>query len=143
PPYSFNIAGLPFRSGGTYGAPAFDPVRHRLVVVWPDIIGTYAQVYMSWAPASNLSAWSTPVAIAPAAGDRFQNEFTIAPNGRYDVSFYDRSYTGNAQADITYAQSLDGGASWASRRVTSKSFDPGQWGVPSSSALGSRPFVAH
>ena len=57
------------------------------------------------------------------------------------MSFYDRSYTGNAQVDITYAQSLDGGASWQSRRVTSKSFDPGQWGVPSSNAQGFRPFI--
>jgi hypothetical protein len=141
PPYCFNISGLPFRSGGTYAAPAYDPVRNRLVVIWPDIIGPYAQVYLSWAPASDLSRWSMPVAIAPAAGDRFQNEFTIAPNGRYDVSFYDRSYTGNAKVDITYAQSLDGGASWHSRRVTTASFDPGQWGVPSSNVQGFRPFI--
>ena len=97
---------------------------------------------MSWAPAGNLSQWSNPVAIAPANGDRFQNEFTIAPNGRYDVSFYDRSYTGNTKVDITYAQSLDGGASWQSRRVTTgKSFDPAGWGVPSSNAQGFRPFI--
>ena len=141
PPYCFNIAGLPFRSGGTYAAPAFDPVRNRLVAIWPDIVGQYAQIYMSWAPASDLSRWSTPVAIAPAAGDRFQNELTIAPNGRYDVSFYDRSYTKNAQVDVTYAQSLDGGATWATRRVSQKSFDPGVWGVPSSNAQGFRPFI--
>lgn len=141
PPYCFNIAGLPFRSGGTYAAPAFDPVRNRLVAIWPDIVGQYAQIYMSWAPASDLSRWSTPVAIAPAAGDRFQNELTIAPNGRYDVSFYDRSYTKNAQVDVTYAQSLDGGVTWATRRVSQKSFDPGVWGVPSSNAQGFRPFI--
>jgi hypothetical protein len=139
PTSCFNITGLPFRSGGTYPAPAYDPVRKRLVVIWPDIIGTYAQVYVSSAPASDLTRWTTPVAIAPAAGDRFQNEFTIAPNGRYDVSFYDRSYTANTQVDITYAQSLDGGASWVSKRVTTSSFDPGKWGVPSGTSF--RPFI--
>ena len=139
PGYCFNLAGAPFRSGGTYPAPAFDPVRNRLVVVWPDIIGTYAQVYSSWASASDLTKWSAPAAIAPAAGDRFQNEFTIAPNGRYDVAFYDRSYSANTKVDITYAQSLDGGRTWASRRVSSASFDPAAWGVPSGS--GFRPFI--
>ena len=57
------------------------------------------------------------------------------------MSFYDRSYTKNAQVDVTYAQSLDGGVTWATRRVSQKSFDPGVWGVPSSNAQGFRPFI--
>src|SRR3954452_22021169 len=58
---------------------------------------------------------------------------------RIDVSFYDRSYTANRQVDMTYAASSDGGATWTSQRVSSKSFDPSQLGVPSGS--GFRPFI--
>src|SRR5207237_6918366 len=131
PPYCFNISGAPFRSGGTYPAPAFDAVRNRLVLIWPDIVGTYGQVYLSTAPANDLTRWSAPSAVAPAAGDQFQSELSIASNGRYDVSFYDRSYTGNSQVDVTYATSADGGATWRTVRVTPASFDPAEWGVPS------------
>ena len=68
-------------------------------------------------------------------------EFGIAPNGRYDASFYDRRYTNNLFVDLTYATSSDGGATWSTARVSTSSFDPSTWGVPSSSALGYRPFI--
>lgn len=139
PPYCFNIAGSAFRSGGTYPVPAFDPVRNRLDVIWPDIVGPYGQIYFTSASASDLTRWTTPLAIAPGSGDRFQNEISIAPDGRIDVSFYDRSYSGNALVDVTYATSSDGGATWRTKRVTTAGFDPALWGVPSGS--GFRPFV--
>ena len=66
---------------------------------------------------------------------------SIAPNGRIDVSFYDRSYTQNQLVDLTLASSDDGGETWASQRVSNSSFDPSKWGVPSSSASGFRPFI--
>jgi hypothetical protein len=68
-------------------------------------------------------------------------ELGIAPNGRYDVSFYDREYSSNQLVDLTYATSANGGATWSRYRVTPSSFDPSTWGVPSSSALGYRPFI--
>jgi hypothetical protein len=68
-------------------------------------------------------------------------EFGIAPNGRYDASFYDRRYTNNMLVDFTYASSADGGATWSNARVSKSSYDPSTWGVPSSSALGYRPFI--
>jgi len=67
-------------------------------------------------------------------------ELGIAPNGRYDVSFYDREYSANQLVDLTYATSSNGGASWSRFRVTQTSFDPSLWGVPSSSAPF-RPFI--
>ncbi len=139
PPFCFNISGSPFRAGGSYPAPGFDPVRNRLYVVYPDIVGQYAQIYFTSAPAGNLTQWTTPVAVAPAAGDRFESELSVATNGRIDLSFYDRSYTDNALVDLTYATSNDGGSIWVTKRVTSAGFDPAQWGVPSSS--GFRPFI--
>jgi hypothetical protein len=139
PPACFNISGTPFRAGGSYPAPAFDAARNRLYVVYPDIAGQYAQIYFTSAPANDLSHWTTPVAVAPAAGDRFESELSVAPDGRIDLSFYDRSYTKNALVDLTYATSSDGGATWTTRRVTSAGYDPGQWGVPSGASF--RPFV--
>ena len=91
--------------------------------------------------APDLTGWTEPTAIAPTAGDQFQAEMSIAPNGRIDVSFYDRGYTQNRLVDVTLASHEDGGATWLSQRVSSSSFDPSQWGVPSSSASGFRPFI--
>jgi hypothetical protein len=139
PPYCFNIPGGPFRSGGSYPAPAYDTVRDRLDVVVPDIVGRYGQVYFYSLDPGTLHVLSGPTAVATAAGDQFQNELSIAPNGRIDVSFYDRSYSGNALVDLTYATSGDGGATWRKARVTTAGFDPSTWGVPSSS--GFRPFI--
>lgn len=139
PPYCFNIPGAPFRAGGSYPVPAFDPTRNRLYVVFPDIVGQYAQIYFTSAQADDLQHWTTPVAVAPAAGDRFENEMSVASNGRIDLSFYDRSYSNNKLVDLTYAASTDGGKSWATKRVTGSGYNPGNWGVPSSS--GFRPFI--
>jgi hypothetical protein len=139
PPFCFNISGGQFRSGGSYPAPAFDLARDRLDVIFADIRGTYAQVYFTSAPASDLTDWSTPQPIAPGAGDRFQAEMSTAPGGRIDVSFYDRAYSANTLVDLTYATSADGGATWTTARVTPAGFDPSQWGVPGGAAP--RPFI--
>jgi hypothetical protein len=141
PTYCFNIWGGQFRAGGTYPVPAYDAVRNRLVVAYADIVGPYGQMYVSSASANDLTRWTAPRAIAPAPADQFMGEFGIAPNGRYDASFYDRRYTNNVLVDFTYATSADGGATWTNARVSRSSFDPSTWGVPSSSALGYRPFI--
>jgi hypothetical protein len=137
PPYCFNISGGAFRAGGSYPAPAFDPVRNRLDVAIPDIRGQYAQIFLySLRPDLTLASQTM---VPAGAGDRFENELTIAPNGRIDLSFYDRGYSGNRLVDLTYATSSDGGATWGFARVTAAGFDPSQWGVPSGS--GFRPFI--
>jgi hypothetical protein len=141
PTYCFNISGGQFRAGGTYPAPAFDASRNRLVVAYADIAGLHGQMYVTSASASDLTSWTAPLAIAPASSDQFMGELGIAPNGRYDVSFYDREYTANQLVDFTYATSSDGGATWSHAAVSSSAFDPSTWGVPSSSVLGYRPFI--
>src|SRR5207253_3119131 len=112
-----------------------------LDVIYADIVGGKAQVFFTSAPASDPTQWSMPTIVAAGSGDRFQAELSAAPTGRVDVSFYDRSYSGNALVDLTYATSADGGSTWRSARVTPSSFDPYAWGVPSGSALGRRPFL--
>jgi hypothetical protein len=138
PPTCFNISGGQFRAGGTYPAPAFDAARNRLDVVYADIKGTYAQIYFQSAPAADLTSWTAPKAIAPAAGDQFEAEMGTA-GGRIDVAYYDRKYSHNRLVDVTYAVSSDRGQSWRTARVTSSGFDPSQWGVPAGS--GFRPFI--
>ena len=140
PPYCFNILGGQFRAGGTYPAPAYDAARNRIVVAYADINPFFGQMYVTSAPANDLTNWTTPTAIAAAPADQFMGELGIAPNGRYDVSFYDREYTSNQLVDLTYATSSDGGATWSHYRVTRAGFDPSTWGVPSSSAPF-RPFI--
>jgi hypothetical protein len=146
PPYCFNISGLPFRAPGSYPAPAFDAARNRLDVVYADITADgVAKVLFTSAPAGGVgdpAQWSRPVVVAPATGDRFAAELSVSTVGRIDVMFDDRSYSGNTLADITYAWSTDGAATWSSTRVSTAGFDPGLYGVPSaSSPTGIRPFI--
>ena len=146
PPGCFNISGLPFRAPGSYPAPAFDAARNRLDVVYSDIAADgLAKVFFTSAPAAGTSdpaQWSRPAVVAPGTGDRFAAEVSVSSAGRVDVMFDDRSYSGNALADITYAWSTDGGAGWTSTRVSTAGFDPGLYGVPSaSSPTGFRPFI--
>jgi hypothetical protein len=98
-------------------------------------------MYVTSAPVSDLTNWTGPTAIAAAPADQFMGELGIAPNGRYDLSFYDRRYTANKLVDFTYATSSNGGGTWTTARVSSKGYDPSTWGVPSSNALGYRPFI--
>ncbi|HYT03904.1 MAG TPA: sialidase family protein [Gemmatimonadales bacterium] len=143
PPYCFNISGGPFRGPGSYPAPAFDATRNRLVVVYSDIdVDGLAKVFFASAAAGDVTHWSQPAVVAPGAGDRFGAEVGVAANGRVDVMFDDRSYSGNTLVDVTYAWSGDGGATWSSTRVTKSGFDPSQYGVPCGScANGIRPFI--
>ena len=139
PDACFNISGNPFRAGGSYPAPAFDNAHNRLDVLIADIRGTYAQMYLySLKPDLTLD-FATQ--IPGGFGDRFMGELSAAPNGRLDASYWDRGYSDNKLVDLTYATSADGGRTWAQARVTRAGYDPYDWGVPSGSALGRRPFI--
>ena len=140
PPYCFNISGGQFRGPGSYPAPAYDAANDRLYVAFTDIVNGRARVFLTSASARDLTAWTTPAEVAPgAAGDRFAAELSISSGGRIDVGIYDRSYSNNTLADITYATSADDGASWTTQRVTKSGFDPSQYGVPAGSTF--RPFI--
>ncbi len=138
PPYCFNITGGAFRAGGSYPAPAFDPVRNRLDVLTADIRGgPYAQMYLYSVRPDLTLDFST---MLPAGfGDRFMGELSAAPNGRLDASFWDRGYSSNQLVDLTYATSAAGGHTWRQARVTTAGYDPSQWGVPA--GAGFRPFI--
>src|SRR6266567_4177168 len=122
PSFCFNIpvgpSGTPFRGPGSYPAPAFDATRNRADVVFADLVNGLGRIYFTSAAASDPGHWSPPVEIAPGTGDRFGAEISVATNGRIDVMFDDRSYSGNALVDVTYASSTDGGATWTTTRVS-------------------------
>ncbi|HYZ90300.1 MAG TPA: hypothetical protein VE620_13465, partial [Myxococcales bacterium] len=141
--YCFNISGGQFRGPGSYPAPAVDPVRNRLMVAYTDIVGGLGQILLTSAPLENITAWTTPSVVAPGAGDRINVEMSIeAGSGRIDLMTNDRSWSNNTLFDVTYLGSSDGGATWTTRRVTPTSWDPSQYGVPSSSSTsGFRPFI--
>jgi hypothetical protein len=146
PPYCFNLSGGAFRGPGSYPAPAFDPVRNRIDVVYADIdVDGRAKVFFTSVPAdqaTDAAAWSTPGVIAPGTGDRFGVELSATAGGRLDVMFDDRSYSGNALVDVTYASSTDGGATWSTTRVSKSGFDPSAYGVPCGTCTdGIRPFL--
>ncbi|HEY3113945.1 MAG TPA: sialidase family protein [Gemmatimonadaceae bacterium] len=139
PPYCFNISGGQFRGPGSYPAPAYNQANDRLYVAYADIVGGRAKIFITSAKTSDLGKWSDPAVVADGgSGDRFAAELSTAPNGRLDVAFYDRSYTGNALVDMTYASSTDG-VTWSTVRITKSGFDPSQYGVPSGSGI--RPFI--
>jgi hypothetical protein len=80
---------------------------------------------------------SPPALAASRTAEHFGAELSVSAGGRVDVMFDDRSYSGNALADIAYAWSTDGAGTWSATRVSIAGFDPGLYGVPS----GSNPTV--
>jgi len=143
PPYCFNISGAPFRAPGSYPVPAFDPTTRRLYVAYTDIEGGAAQVFLTSAVVADITQWSTPAIVAPAAGDRINVELSVeAGSGRLDMMTNDRGYSGNTLFDVSYLTSADGGRTWTTTRVTKTSWDPSAYGVPCSSCPnGIRPFI--
>jgi hypothetical protein len=140
PPYCFNISGGQFRGPGSYPSPALDPTRGRLYVAYTDIVKGRAQILLTWAPLGDITKWSAPAVVAPAAGDRINVEMSIEPvTGRIDLMANDRSWTDNRLFDVTYLGSADGGITWTVQRVTRTSWDPSQYGVPAGSGIS--PFI--
>ena len=140
PPGCFNISGGAFRGPGSYPVPAVDPTRNRLYVAYTDIIGSRAQIVLTYASLNDLTHWSAPQIVVPGAGDRINVEMSIEPaSGRIDMMTNDRSWTNNALFDVTYLSSADGGQTWSVQRVTKTSWDPSQYGVPDGSGI--RPFI--
>ena len=143
PPYCFNISGAPFRGPSSYPAPAFDPTTGRLYVAYTDIVGGLAQILLTYANVADITKWSTPTIVAPASGDRINVELSVEPSsGRIDMMTNDRSYSGNTLFDVSYITRSGGDTTWSTTRVTKKSWDPAQYGVPCGSCASHvRPFI--
>ena len=102
-------------------APAFalDPARNRMYAAWE----TAADVLFTRSEDAGAT-WSPPQRLGPLSGTQFLPGVGVAPDGRVDVAFYDRSNDpANVLAEMVLASSSDGGRSFATRVVSEKPFD--------------------
>ena len=102
-------------------APAFalDAGRHRLYAAWE----TDRDVVLSRSD-DRGATWSPPRRLGPAAGGQFLPGVAVAPDGRVDVAYYDRSGDpGDILAEVVLASSSDGGRSFASTVISDAPFD--------------------
>lgn len=102
-------------------APAFalDPARGRAYAAFE----SGGDVVLS--RSDDLGAtWSPPRRVGPATGTQFLPGLAVAPSGRVDVAFYDRSADpADVQARVVLASSADGGRSFVMTTVSDQSFD--------------------
>ena len=102
-------------------APAFavDPARGRIYAAWE----TGRDVMMSRSD-DRGTTWSPPRRFGPTAGGQFLPGVGVAPDGRVDVAYYDRSGdSDDVLAEVVLASSSDGGRSFVSTVVSERPFD--------------------
>jgi hypothetical protein len=102
-------------------APAFalDRVRGRIYAAWE----TALDVVLSRSDDGGAT-WTPPRRIGPSTGGQFLPGIGVAPDGRVDVAFYDRSRDPeDVLAEVVLASSSDGGRSFAMGIVSDRSFD--------------------
>lgn len=102
-------------------APAFalDPARGRIYAAWET--GRDVMVARS---DDRGTTWSPPRRLGPEAGGQFLPGVGVAPDGRVDVAYYDRSRDpGDVLAEVVLASSSDGGRSFATKVVSDRPFD--------------------
>ena len=103
-------------------APAFalDPVRRRIHAAWES--GLDVMVSRS---DDGGTTWSPPRRVGPATGGQFLPGIGVAPDGRLDVAFYDRSRDpDDVLAEVVLASSSDGGRSFTGAgAVSDRPFD--------------------
>jgi len=101
-------------------APAFalDPPRRRTYATWE----TGRDVMLSRSDDGGTT-WTPPRRVGPAAGGQFLPGVAVAPDGRVDVAYYDRSRDpDDVLAEVVLASSADGGKSFVTK-VVSERFD--------------------
>ncbi|MGI8810202.1 MAG: sialidase family protein [Acidimicrobiales bacterium] len=102
-------------------APAFavDPGRRRLYAAWE----SDRDVVLSRSDDGGAS-WTPPRRLGPSSGGQFLPGIGVAPDGRVDVAFYDRSRDpADVAAEVVIASSSDGGRSFTTGTVSDRSFD--------------------
>jgi hypothetical protein len=102
-------------------APAFalDTIRGRIYAAWESAL----DVLVARSDDGGRT-WSPPHRVGPPARGQFLPGIGVAPDGRVDVAFYDRS--GDADdvlAEVAVASSWDGGRSFTTGRASDQRFD--------------------
>jgi hypothetical protein len=102
-------------------APAFalDPTRGRAYAAWE----TGRDVMVSRSDDGGAT-WSPPRRVGPAAGGQFLPGVAVAPDGRVDVAYYDRSGDpDDVLAEVVLASSSDGTKSFVTEVISDQRFD--------------------
>lgn len=102
-------------------APAFalDPARGRMYAAWAS--GRHVALSRS---DDGGSTWSASQRIGPSVGAQFLPGLGVAPDGRVDVAFYDRSRDPqDVQTEVVLASSSDGGRTFVTGTVSDRPFD--------------------
>jgi len=100
--------------------------RGRLYLVWPDQRSGNPDILLKSSDDGGTT-WTSVLRVNTDAGTaaQFNPWVSVAPNGRVDVSFYDRRDDPNdVLFNEYYAGSTDGGASFVNMRVSDVSSDP-------------------
>ena len=119
---------------------AYDPGRHRLYATWDAGQGDARDVFLATSDDGGAT-WAPARAVAPRPRGQFLPDVAVAPGGRVDVLFYDRSRDpADARAEVALASSTDGGRTFRTATVSDAPFDSrigfgGLQGIP---VLGSR-----
>lgn len=127
-----SLPNAPYRHD-TYPVAAVDTgtgrYRGRLYLTWSDQRSGNADILLKSSDDGGKS-WSSIRRVNDDAGaaGQFMQWVSVAPNGRVDVSFYDRRDDPNdTLLNEYYAGSTNGGATFANVRVSDVSSDPAVW----------------
>ena len=107
-------------------APGFaaDPAhRGRVYATWDAGRGDGRDVFLARSDDGGAT-WSPPLAVAARPRGQFLPAVAVAPDGRVDVVFYDRSADpADVMAQVTMASSSDGGRTFRTATVSDAPFD--------------------
>lgn len=106
-------------------APSFarDPSSGRLYATWDAGRGDDRGVFLAWSDDGG-APWSSPARVASRPSAQFLPAVAVAPDGRVDVVFYDRSGDlDDVMAEVVLATSGDAGASFDTLTISDRAFD--------------------
>jgi len=114
---------------------AADPRDGRLYAAWDAGRGPSRDCYVASSDDGGRT-WSAPVRVGPLDGSQLLPAVAVAPDGRVDVAFYDRSRDPQDRLqEVVLASSFDGGRTFRWARVSDVASDSrvglgAQQGVP-------------
>ena len=104
-------------------APSFAAGNGQLYAAWDAGRGDRRDVFLARSDDGGAT-WSAPVTVAPRPRGQFLPAVDVAPTGRVDVVFYDRSADPeDHHAQVTLASSFDGGRTFRTATVSDAPFD--------------------
>lgn len=102
---------------------AWDQDRDRLYATWDAGRGDGRDVFLARSDDGGAS-WSEPAAVARRRGTQQLPTVGVAPDGRVDLLFYDRSADPRDEdTEVAFASSWDGGRSFTTAMVSRSPFD--------------------